>query len=215
MGVKEVLLGLLFTVLYASGAVAMKFGLQSAPPLTLATIRFLIAGVLMLTYVYIIRKGTYKMPNKRELGILFILGLLNTALFLGLGLLALQTVSSSLFNLFIPINSLIYALLAFIILRQVISIKAWGGMILAFTGLVIASYPSLVEGQATVGGMVLLLLAILSMAIGSIVYKKTNLNLPYLVVNTWQLFFGGLILIVPTLLLEANEPITIDVTFFG
>lgn len=215
MGVKGVLLGLLFTVLYASGAVAMKFGLQSAQPLTLATIRFLIAGVLMLTYVYIVKKGTYKMPNMRELGILFLLGLLNTALFLGLGLLSLQTVSSSIFNLFIPINSIVYALLAFFILRQVISLKAWSGMILAFTGLVIASYPSLVEGQASIGGMVLLMIAILSMAFGSIIYKKTSLNLPFLVVNTWQLFFGGLILIVPTLLLEANEPIKMDATFFG
>ena len=43
MGLKSVLLGLLFTVLYASGAIAMKYGLLSAPPLTLATMRFVMA----------------------------------------------------------------------------------------------------------------------------------------------------------------------------
>ncbi|MDM5333906.1 EamA family transporter [Ureibacillus composti] len=81
MGSKGLMLGLLFTVLYASGAVAMKFGLQSAPPLTLATLRILIAGVLLLSYIYLFQKGKYRMPNKKEFGTLFWLGLLNTTFF--------------------------------------------------------------------------------------------------------------------------------------
>lgn len=215
MGIKSLMLGLLFTVLYASGAIAMKFGLQSSPPLTLATLRFIIAGLLLLIYIYVIKKGKYAVPNKKEFAILFWLGLLNTSLFLGLGLIALQTVSSGIFNLFVPANSLLYALLAFLFLGQSIQRKEWGGMVISFIGLFIASYPSLVGSHATIGGILLLACAIISMAIGSLIYKKTNLQLPSIVVNTWQVVFGGLILVIPTLLLENGQPITIDIKFIG
>lgn len=57
MNLKGLFIGLLFTVLYASGAIIMKIGLLSASPLTLATLRFLIAGVLLLVFIYGFRKG--------------------------------------------------------------------------------------------------------------------------------------------------------------
>ncbi|MFJ7971909.1 DMT family transporter [Psychrobacillus sp. NPDC096389] len=215
MGFKGLMLGLLFTVLYASGAVAMKFGLQSAPPLTLATMRFIIAGILLLIYIYVLQRGKYRMPNKREFWILFWLGLLNTSLFLGLGLIALQTISSSIFNLFVPVNALLYALLAFLFLGQKIRLKEWGGIVISFTGLFIASYPSLVGSHATNGGILLLAVAIMSMAIGSLIYKKMDLQLPSIVINTWQVVFGGLILVIPALLLEAGQPIKMDMNVIG
>ncbi|MGV2806053.1 EamA family transporter, partial [Clostridium perfringens] len=81
MNLKGLFIGLLFTVLYASGAIIMKIGLLSASPLTLATLRFLIAGVLLLVFIYGFRKGKYPLPNKREWGVLLLLGLLNTSLF--------------------------------------------------------------------------------------------------------------------------------------
>ena len=215
MGFKGLMLGLLFTVLYASGAVAMKFGLQSAPPLTLATMRFIIAGILLLIYIYVLQRGKYRMPNKREFWILFWLGLLNTSLFLGLGLIALQSISSSIFNLFVPVNALLYALLAFLFLGQKIRLKEWGGIVISFAGLFIASYPSLVGSHATIGGILLLAVAIMSMAIGSLIYKKMDLQLPSIVINTWQVVFGGLILVIPALLLEAGQPIKMDMNIIG
>lgn len=209
------MLGLLFTVLYASGAVAMKFGLVSGPPLTLATIRFVIAGLLLLFYLYIWQRGKYKMPNKKEMAQLCCLGLLNTSFFLGLGIIALQTVSSGMFNLFVPINSLLFAFLAFLFLGQKIKWKQWAGTVIAFSGLIIASYPSLISSHASISGIILLALAVLSMAVGSLLYKKINMQLPPIVVNTWQAVFGGAILIIPALLLEAGRPITVDLNLTG
>lgn len=215
MGLKSILLGILFTVLYASGAIAMKYGLLSAPPLTLATMRFVMAGMLLLLYLYVLQKGKYRMPTKREFGVLFLLGLLNTSLFLGLGIIALQTVSSGVFNLFVPANALIYALLAFLFLGQSIRLKEWGGIVIAFLGLAIASYPSLVGSHATIVGVLLVACAVVSMAVGSLVYKKANLQLPSIVTNTWQVVFGGLILIIPTLLLESGQPVILDINLVG
>ncbi|WCK55993.1 EamA family transporter [Aneurinibacillus sp. Ricciae_BoGa-3] len=85
-------LGILFTLLWASGAVSVKFGLLSSPPLTMGTIRFLLAGILLISYIYGYKRGKYPLPKKREWKPLILLGLFNTSLYLGCGFWALQTV---------------------------------------------------------------------------------------------------------------------------
>ncbi|MCM3268080.1 DMT family transporter [Paenibacillus elgii] len=211
MSLKGLLIGILFTVLYSSGAIIMKIGLHSASPLTLATLRFITAGLLLLLYIYIIKKGKYALPNKREWKILLLLGLLNTALFVGLGNLALRTISAGIFNLFLPINPFVFALFSLAFLGKSIRLKEWMGMAVSVIGLFIATYPSLATSHATFSGILLLILAMISMAVGSLVYKKANLQLPNLVINAWQVFIGGILLIIPTLFFESEKPINVDI----
>ncbi|MWV46229.1 EamA family transporter [Paenibacillus sp. HJL G12] len=211
MSLKGLLTGILFTVLYSSGAIIMKIGLHSASPLTLATLRFLIAGMLLLIFIYIFRKGKYPLPNKREWGILILLGLLNTSLFVGLGNLALRNISAGIFNLFLPINPFVFAIFSLIFMGKNIRAKEWMGMIVSAIGLFIATYPSLAKSHANLSGILLLVLAMFSMAVGSLVFKKANLQLPTLVINAWQVFIGGVILIIPTLFLESGKPLHVDV----
>lgn len=215
MNIKELLIGILFTVLYASGAVVMKFGIHSAPPLTLSTIRFIMAGILLLFYLYVFHKGKYPLPNRKEFKVLFWLGLLNTSIFLGFGLLAIKTVSSGIFNLFIPINPFLFALLALIFMKQTIRLREWGGMVVAFIGLFVATYPSLSGSHSSIRGILLIVFAMIAMAVGSLIYKKVDLQLPTIVVNTWQVIIGGVILLIPTVFLESGEPVTIDFHFIG
>ncbi|MGG3122763.1 EamA family transporter [Priestia megaterium] len=215
MNIKDLLVGILFTILYASGAVVMKFGIHSALPLTLSTIRFIIAGLLLLLYLYGFQKGKYRMPNRKEFKVLFWLGLLNTSIYLGFGLVALRTVSSGIFNLFIPVNPFVFALLALVFMGQSIRLREWGGMVVSFAGLFVATYPSLAGSHSSIGGILLIIFAMIAMAIGSIIYKKVDLQLPTIVVNTWQVIIGGVILLIPTLILDSGKPITIDFHFIG
>ncbi|MGO4788928.1 DMT family transporter [Paenibacillus sp. 2KB_20] len=210
MNLKGLFIGLLFTVLYASGAIIMKIGLLSASPLTLATLRFLIAGVLLLIFIYGFRKGKYPLPNKREWGVLLLLGLLNTSLFVGLGNLALRTISAGIFNLFLPINPFVFALFSLIFMGKNIRAKEWMGMAVSAIGLFIATYPSLANSHASLSGILLLVLAMVSMAVGSLVFKKANLQLPNLVINAWQVFIGGMIIMIPALFLESGNPVNVD-----
>ncbi|MGG3308381.1 DMT family transporter [Paenibacillus lautus] len=210
MNLKGLFIGLLFTVLYASGAIIMKIGLLSASPLTLATLRFLIAGVLLLIFIYGFRKGKYPLPNKREWGVLLLLGLLNTSLFVGLGNLALRTISAGIFNLFLPINPFVFALFSLIFMGKDIRAKEWMGMAVSAIGLFIATYPSLANSHASLSGILLLVLAMVSMAVGSLVFKKANLQLPNLVINAWQVFIGGMIIMIPALFLESGNPVNVD-----
>ncbi|WP_213650392.1 DMT family transporter [Paenibacillus sp. J23TS9] len=211
MSLKGLLIGIIFTILYSSGAIIMKIGLLSAPPLTLATLRFLIAGLLLLLYIYGFKKGKYTLPNKREWKFLILMGLLNTTLFVGLGNLALRTISAGIFNLFLPINPFLFALFSLIFMGKHIRPKEWVGMVVSVIGLFIATFPSLTGSHATLSGILFLTFAMVSMAVGSLIFKKADLQLPNLVINAWQVFIGGILLLIPTLFLESGKPINLDI----
>ncbi|MFM9277569.1 DMT family transporter [Paenibacillus jiagnxiensis] len=210
MNLKGLLIGLLFTVLYSSGAIIMKIGLLSAPPLTLVTMRLLIAGLLLLIFIYGFNKSKYPLPNKREWKMLFLLGLLNTTLFLGLGSLSIRTISAGIFNLFLPISPFVFALFSLFFMGTHIRAKEWLGMAVSVIGLFIATYPSLANSHATLAGILFLTFGMISMAVGSLIYKKANLQLPNLVINAWQGFIGGIFLLIPTLFLESGTPVRLD-----
>lgn len=197
----KTVLGLFFTVLWSSAAIATKFGLYSTTPLVLATTRFLIAGSLLYLYVYVIRKK-YPLPKSKEWRTLITLGLLNTTIYLGATFWALHFVSAGLFNLFVTANPFLVAFLSYIWLKRRITLKEWIGMIIAAIGLLIASWPSIKNSDATVTGLIILGLGMVSMAIGSVYFTKSNLNLPSIVINTWQVTIGGLVLIPITYVLE-------------
>jgi len=208
-------LGLFFTLLWSSSAIATKFGLHSTTPLVLATTRFLIAGGLLFLYVYVIRKK-YPWPKSQEWRSLIILGLLNTTIYLGATFWALNYVSAGLFNLFVTTNPFIVAFLSYIWLGRRITLKEWIGMIIAAAGLLIASWPSLTNSDATVTGIIILGLGMVSMAIGSVYFTKCNLNLPSIVINTWQVTIGGLVLIPITYVLEKEFYfLKLDLYLFG
>lgn len=208
------MLRLLFVALWASAAIATKFGLYAAPPLTLATIRFLAAGVILFIFVYVLNKR-YAWPGRAEWIPLILLGLFNTTLYLGLTFWALTTVSAGIFNLFVTVNPFIVALLSSIFLQRKIRGREWIGMSISAIGLSIATFPTLKESSATLTGLTALTIGMIAMASGSVYYKKKNLNLPGIVINTWQVLFGGILLFPFTVLLEFNQGIRLDWYFWG
>ncbi|MEK8130519.1 DMT family transporter [Paenibacillus filicis] len=211
----ETALGLLFTLLWSSAAIATKLGLSSATPLALAAIRLLLAGGLLFVYVYVFNRK-YPWPRAKEWGVLLVLGLLNTTLYLGATFLALNDVTAGLFNLFVTINPFLVAFLSYLWLNRKVSGKEWIGMILAGAGLVIATWPSITSSEATLSGLLILGVGMVSMAVGSVYFKKQNVALPNLVIHTWQLCIGGAISLPFSYVLEKDKYfVKLDVHFFG
>jgi len=200
----KILLGLFFTLLWSSAAIATKFGLYSTTPLVLATTRFLIAGGLLFLYVYLFNKK-YPWPQSHEWHSLIVLGLLNTTIYLGATFWALSYVSAGLFNLFVTTNPFVVAFLSYIWLKRKVSLQEWIGMIVSAIGLLIATWPSITNSGVRINGLIILGLGMVSMAVGSVYFKKINLNLPNVVINTWQVSIGGVILIPITYILEKEH----------
>ncbi len=200
----KTVIGIFFTMLWSSAAIATKIGLNSTTPLALATIRFIIAGGLLFLYIYFFHQK-YPWPKLTEWRSLFFLGLFNTTIYLGATFWALNDVSAGLFNLFVTTNPFLVAFLSWILLKRKVLLMEWIGMTVAGFGLLIATWPSFSAGEIPVYGLIILGIGMSSMAVGSVYFKKIDLKLPSIVINTWQMTIGGIILIPIAFILEKDS----------
>lgn len=195
-----ILAGLLFAVLWSSASIAGKFGLAYAQPLTLFTVRFMIAGGLLLLSSAISRARL--MPAEKEWWQLLVFGAFNTALYLGIFIVALQWVAAGITALAIALNPLLISLLTSFWMRRPIASREWVSIAVGMAGVVIASVPLLEDGYATLPGLLLLTLSMITYSIGAVFYATVKWKLTRVIINGWQVLFGGLLLLPFTLVFE-------------
>lgn len=197
------LTGLIFSMLWASASVAGKFGLYSAEPLVLFNMRFLGAGIVLLVFVLIVERS--RLPHLAEWKQLTLFGALNTTLYLGLFVLALQQVTPGITSLTIALNPLLISILSAMWIKRRVHLKEWMAVFLGIGGVLLAAWPLLETSYATTTGMVLLGLSMVSYSIGSVYYSSVNWTLSRTTINGWQALIGGVLLIPFTLLMHEKE----------
>jgi len=197
---RQLLAGLLFAALWASAAVATKIGIQAADPLILANMRFLLAGGLMLCFVYVLRKSRgYAWPKGAEWRHLLIFALLNTTIYLGCFVLAMREVSAGIGSLSTATSPLFIMLISAIWLKRALRWYEITGVILGLAGVALATYPLLQDSHATLRGLAILLSGMISVSVATVYYSHVKWQLPNLVINGWQVLLGGLLLLPFTL----------------
>ena len=211
---KQVLIGILFSALWASASVATKFGVESAPPLVLANVRFFIAGFVLLSYSYLFKQGdNYRLPDRKEWKELSLFGLLNTSLYLGLYVYAMKNTAAGIGSLAVSTNPLIIVILsAFLLKRKPSAIEIFS-IILGMGGIAVAAWPLLLNSYGTLGGLLLLLLSMVAVSLASVYYAAVNWQLPNLLINGWQVLLGGVFLLPFTLLLSDFHEVSWNVSF--
>lgn len=195
--------GLLFAIFWASASVAGKFGLRSVEPLVLFTIRFLGAGVILLVYALAFEKS--RLPNRSEWASLTIFGGFNTTLYLGVFVIALQYSSPGITTLAIALNPLFISAMTAIWMKRRVSWIEWISIAIGLGGVLIASYPLLLNSQAKPVGLFLLILSMAAYSAGAVYYANVQWKLSRISINGWQVLIGGVLLIPFTLLLHAEE----------
>ncbi len=206
-----VLTGVLFAIFWASASVAGKIGLLSVEPLTLFTVRFLGAGVVLLAYVYMIQRT--RLPNSKEWGQLTLFGAFNTTLYLGLFVLALQQVTPGITTLAVALNPLFISIFSAIWMKRKVLLKEWLCIVIGMGGVFIAAFPHLETSFATPQGLILLTLSQVAYSVGAVYYAAISWQLSRTTINAWQVFIGGLLIIPFTLLLHEKEN-HFDLRFF-
>jgi probable blue pigment (indigoidine) exporter len=187
-----IITGLLFSMFWASASVAGKFGLYSAEPLTLFTIRFLLAGSILLAYVYGIQRN--RLPKGREWKHLTLFGAFNTTLYLGLFVIALQYITPGITTLAIALNPLFISMMSAAWMKRRIKLTEWLSILIGIAGVLIAAYPLLKTSYATPTGLLLLALSMLTYSFGSVYYASVNWTLTRTTINAWQVFIGGILI---------------------
>lgn len=204
-------LAIVFCMIWSSAFVATKLGLQSSPPLILASVRFLIAGPLMILIALALR---HAFPGDlRSMSLLALLGVLNNSLYLGLTFVSLETVSAALVSFIATLNPLVTAALAHWLLGERINARKSIGLFIGVAGVAFALHRRLGMSIDDPVGVVLSLLGVTSLVLGTILFKRLTLKTSILMVSGVQILVGGLALLPLALFLERADAVTIDTNF--
>lgn len=159
-----------FCFLWSSAFAAAKIAVRDCPPLTLLTIRFLIAGALMLGLAA--ASGRWKLPSGRDLAALVLLGVLNNALYLGLSWSGMTTVSSAFTAVLISTNPLLIGVLAGPTLGERLSWRKMLGLCLGLAGVALVLRSRLTGMQEDLHGTLLVTGGLVALVAGTLLYKR-------------------------------------------
>ena len=191
--VKDTLAGLVFALFWSSASVTTKLGIVGVEPLVLACLRYTTAGFLMLLFAYFSAKNA--LPHPKDRMPILVLGLLNITFYSAFFVLAIEQVAASIGSLSLVLNSLFITLLSALYAKKPVQKQHLAGLTLGILGVLVAVYPFLLTGHATLTGLLLLLLSRVVYSGAAVYYAQLKLQTSPLVVNTWQTLVGGLLLV--------------------
>jgi drug/metabolite transporter (DMT)-like permease len=207
---KVILLALLVTFLWSTSFVIIKLGLAEIPPLTFAGLRYSIAFICLLPFVFTQKnKSVIKNLKKRDWIKLILLGILfytftQGTQFIGLSLLPAVTVS-----LWLNFTPLIVAVMAIFLINEFPTILQWLGVILFIVGIITYFFPvDLSQNQVT--GLIVMTIGVLansgSAVLGRSINREVKIN--PVVVTIFSMGIGSIILLIVGIAIQGLPPIS-------
>ncbi len=184
------------TFLMGSSFAIVKLGLPYSSPLLLAALRFMLAGILMVIVVMI-----FKRPHptlKREWLKLCIIGAFQTAGVMGCIFLSLRTITASESSILTFTNPLLVVIFATIFTKVRYRFYQWIGVVLGLIGVII-TMGAQVELKI---GLLFGLLSAVFWAIATLLVKTWGMFFDTWVLSAYQMLFGGLLLLLGSVVLE-------------
>lgn len=188
----EPLLIATFCVLWSLAFGMSKLALADCPPLLLVTIRLLVAGVITLGIAAML--GAKRRLGWRDGLVLAVLGVVNSACYLGFSHLGMRLVPSGLMALIVSTNPALTALLAACFLGERMTVRKITGLTLGFAGVAIVVESRLAGGASSALGIGFAVAALVSMSGGTILLKRFAPDIDLVVANGVQTLAGGLAL---------------------
>jgi drug/metabolite transporter (DMT)-like permease len=158
-----------FCLLWASAFSVAKLAMADCPPLLLLTIRFLLAGVVVLGAA-----AAFGVPlklDRRNLLLFATLGVANQAAYLGLGYIGLRSIPSGLSALIVSANPVLAAVLAAVFLRERMTFRKIAGLLLGVGGVAFVVESRLAGGLDPVG-IAFTIAGLISLVVGTILFKR-------------------------------------------
>lgn len=171
---RAVLEALLVTVLWSSSYVFIKIGLQDIPPLTFAGLRYGLATLVLVPFVF--RQGAHRkvaVLPRRDIGLLVVLGILLYAVTQGAQFVALTVLPSASVSLVLTFTPVAVALLGVVSLGERPTFRQIVGIAVLFVGVVAYFHPFSFPA-AHVFGLGVMVLGLLANAGASVLGRAAN-----------------------------------------
>ncbi len=191
-------LGLLTVYLvWGSTYIGIRVAIETIPPFTMAAIRFLIAGLLLLVWCVIRDRGSFRVPSRREWRDTFVVGALLLGGGMGMVAWGEQTVPAGIAAILVAMLPAWIAVLGRVFFRELLPRAAGVGIVVGMAGVAILVGPSGIAGDAVdPAGALALILSPIMWGIGSL-FASHGASLPAnpLVGTGTQMLSGGAVLI--------------------
>ena len=183
----------LFCLLWSFAFVAGKIGVTDCPPLILLAARFSLAGILILG-ISALRSEQWDL-SWRDATVFAVLGVANNALYLGLGYTGLKTVSAGLGGLIVSANPVFTAMLAALFLGEAMTLRKVAGLLLGIAGVTFIVWHRMSIGTDDWHGILFTLASLVSIVVGTILFKMLAPRGSLWIGNGIQNVAGGLAVI--------------------
>ena len=186
-------------VIWGSTYLLNKIAVTELPPFMLASFRFTTAGILIFAIAKSMGKSL--LITKKQLQNTIIAGFLFLTFGNGVIVWALKYVDSGFAALETSAQPLVVLLLLKFIDGKKIEPMSILGVVLGFLGIyLLISQKQLIHQEGSIIGILMIFACILSWSYGSIFVSKADLPTNYFVNTGYQMFFGGIMLSITSLL---------------
>lgn len=200
---------------WGTAYLAIDVGLRTVPPVTFAALRYDLAGALLLGYAALAasRRGDRWRPRGRDewrlvgVGGALVIGVHFALLFVGQRY-ASGSVASVVMSL-IPVLTPLFALL--LLSDERLDATGAFGVLLGLVGVTVVAQPD-ASGGDTLVGTALLFLSAASFALGSVLTRKYETDLPVVPMQAWMMLVGAAVLHALVAVLPGESVAAADLT---
>ena len=206
----SILLALLVTFLWSTSFVIIKLGLKEIPPLTFAGLRYTIAFICLLPFLFTQKNlAVVKNLEKKDWRNLVLLGILFYAFTQGTQFIGLSLLPAVMVSLWLNFTPLIVTLMAIFLIKEIPTSLQVLGVILFIIGILTYFYPVSLSNDQSLGLIVMTIGVFANAAsavLGRSVNRKGNIN--PLVVTIISMGVGSVILLTSGILIQGFPPIS-------
>ncbi len=201
-------------LIWSSTWLAIKFGLEGAPPLTAAGYRFILSAIVILSIIVI---GKISLPRTRRFYALSAyFSLFQIAIPYALVYSAEQHITSGLTSLLYSTMPFTVAILAWIILGDPLTFPKVAGIVIGMLGTTVIFWDSLrVGGPGAISGVCAALGGAACSSVSAVVAKRFSKAYHPIASIFLPMAFGGVLLTLGGLLLESSRPVHWNVATVG
>ena len=211
--------------LWGTAMVAMKGVIEQTTPLFLAGIRMFPAGILILLVAILLGKN--QSINKQGWFWIILFAIVDGCLFQGFLAEGLDRTSAGLGSVMIDSQPLAVAILSRWLFKEIIGFWGWLGLTIGIIGISLIGLPDewiINWWQGNIvdihwswqdllnNGELLMLLASLSMAVGTVMIPFVARHVDPVVATGWHLILGGMVVFLGSFYVESDQWVNLDLS---
>ncbi|MEP5153310.1 DMT family transporter [Planktotalea sp.] len=191
MDIRALLMGLAFALMWSSAFTSARIIVQDAPPIAALSLRFFVSGVVGVLIAKALGQNWHL--TRAQWITVFVFGLCQNALYLGLNFYAMQTIEASLASIIASAMPLMVAGAGWLFLKERLPLQGVIGLVMGIVG-VFLIMGARFSGNADLLGMGLCIIGALALSVATLAMRGVSSSGNLLMIVGLQMFVGAFVL---------------------